>query len=338
MQRGRGLGLTPVVGLTVLVGWLAGCSRAEAAPPLVAADPAHASPVAFSDGSTYSLYTQYGPIDVVCVAFVNHGPRAATKVGLNLAYVAADGTVLGVDPIYPTGKFPVDQRSAFSGTRGGGGLVSNGNCHDIWAVRGSTPSTFQYRMGRDAPPTVVAAVLVSAREIVYDDGTAWRTDDVPHPGDKATIPPPPPLGLAGPPIVGAQAVAGAPIDVTDAVAIGPVRRAQSTCISFKNHDVRTATRVLIALALVDRTGTVADVKTLYNSGTYSPNVNIDNSRGACLSIDGKTDGDTFLDPVDGHPDGVAIGRIIATPLHVDFADGTSWQAPNPPKAGDRVGG
>ena len=66
-------------------------------------------------GSTYVLSGQGSPYRVACVVFVNHGPRMATKVGLNLAVVDASGTVLGVDVIYPRGKFFVDKRSAFSG-------------------------------------------------------------------------------------------------------------------------------------------------------------------------------------------------------------------------------
>src|ERR1700681_4276991 len=155
---------------------------AIAAPPIIADDPGRPSALTITGGSTYVLSGQGAPYRVACVVFVNHGPRMATKVGLNLAVVDASGTVLGVDAIYPRGKFFVDKRSAYSG--GGSAIEApNGNCHPFNATRDERGSTFRYKMGRDAPPTDVAAILVSAREIVYKDGTAWRTDQVPKTGD-----------------------------------------------------------------------------------------------------------------------------------------------------------
>ncbi|HEX3551408.1 MAG TPA: hypothetical protein VHT53_13570 [Candidatus Elarobacter sp.] len=312
---------------------------AVAAPPLIAADPARPSPIAIVDGSTYlySSRTGAGLMDVACVAFVNHGPRTATKVGLSFAYIDAGGTVLGVDTLYPTGKFPVDRRSAYSGGRGGVDTF-NGNCHPIFASGNALSSTFQYRMGRGAPPTDVAAIVVSAREVVYDDGTAWRTDQVPQTGDHIALPAPAPFSAAvanGPPIVSVRAVPGSPVDIDDAMSVGAPSRDQGTCVVFTNHDARVAKRVNVALAYVDRTGTVVDVKTSYNTGTFSRGVRIDNSRGACTDVLGGADGDTFLYR---SPAGemVPIGRVIASPLLVEFADGTSWQAPNPLKAGDRI--
>ena len=332
------LGTRTIIGsaVAVLLGLLA--APASAAPPMILGDPARPTAITVTDGSTY-LTSAYGiPMNVSCVAFVNHGPHTATKVGLNLAYVDATGTVLGVDFIYPTGKFFVDARSAYSGSRDQ--FVPNGNCHPIFPTGKTADSTFRYRMGRTAPPTEVAAILVSAREIVYDDGTAWRTDQVPQPGDHVTIPPVPPFSAAvaaGPPVLSTRAVAGSPVELVDAPVYGAPSQAQSSCVAFSNHDARVAKRVNVALAMVDRTGTVAGVETLYNKGTYSQDIKIDTGPGLCTTIFGKADGDTFLyvpRGAGGPP--VAIGRIIATPLLVEFADGTSWQAPNPPKAGDTI--
>jgi hypothetical protein len=311
---------------------------ASAAPPIVVGDPARPSAVTITDGSTYLGSTFGVAMDVACVAFVNHGPHTATKVGLNLAYVDATGTVLGVDFIYPTGKFFAGARSAFSGSRDQS--VGNGNCHPIFPPKGApNDSTFRYRMGRDAPPTVVAAILVSAREIVYDDGTAWRTDEVPHPGDHVTIPAVPFSAAvpAGPPLLSMRVVAGSPVELTDVRADTAAAPVQITCVAFTNRDARVAKRVNVALAMVDRTGTVVGVETLYNKGTYSQGISIDTGPGLCTTIYGKADGDSFLYLPQGRGGPtVALGRIIATPLLVEFADGTSWQAPNPPKAGDAV--
>src|ERR1700736_5976756 len=92
--------------LAVVAAFFAG-SPALAAPPIVTADPTRHSDVTITDGSTYVYYhgvaKYYG--DVARVAFVNQGPRTATGVGLNLPFVDAGGTVIGVDSLYPTGKF-----------------------------------------------------------------------------------------------------------------------------------------------------------------------------------------------------------------------------------------
>jgi hypothetical protein len=317
--------------LTLLV-----AAAAYAAPPLVVGDPARPSAITVTDGSTYLTSAYQVQMNVACVAFVNHGPHTATKVGLNLAYVDATGTVLGVDFIYPTGKFFVDARSAFSGSRDQ--FVPNGNCHSILQTS-ARDSTFKYRMGRSAPPTDVAAILVSAREIVYDDGTAWRTDQLPQPGDHVTIPPAPPFSAAvpaGPPVLSTRAVTGSPIELNDAIAYGAPARMQSACVTFTNRDARVANRVNLALAYVDRTGTIVGVETLYNKGTYSQGITIDNAAGACTTFYGKADGDNLLYQPQGGGAAVPVGRIIASPLLVEFTDGTSWRAPNPPKRGDTV--
>lgn len=332
----------PFIAALLLASLAAFPARASAAPPLIADDPARPSAITVTDGSTY-LYSSRAALGVrmhvACVAFVNHGPRLATKVGLSLAYVDATGTVLGVDFIHPTGKFPVGVRSAFSGGGGGGLDRMDGNCHPIDDPRDALTSTLRYRMGRGAPPTDVAAILVSAREVVYDDGTAWRTDQVPQPGDHVALPSPPPFSAAvanGLPLVSAQPVPEAPVELNDAVSFGPLNSSADVCVVFTNHDPRPAKRVNVALALVDRTGTIADVRTSYNTGTFSQGILIDNSRGACTDMNGRMDGDTFKYKTPGG-DLVPIGRIVATPLLVEFADGTSWQNPHPPQAGARPG-
>jgi hypothetical protein len=316
---------------------------AIAAPPIIAEDPGRPSALTITGGSTYVLSGQGAPYRVACVVFVNHGPRVATKVGLNLAVVDASGTVLGVDVIYPRGKFFVDKRSAFSG--GGSAIEApNGNCHPFNATRDERGSTFRYKMGRDAPPTDVAAILVSAREIVYDDGTAWRTDQVPKTGDHVALPVAPPFAAAvpdGPPVVTPAVVAGAPIAVTDAFdfesasqeyagRIPYISRGRSTCMFFTNNDTRVAKHVRVDLALVDRKGEIVGVEEMHPRGTFSPGV--DKPPGDCISVRGKWDADSF---VYGDP-ATPIGRILAVPVLVEFADGTSWQNPNPPKIGDAI--
>ncbi len=315
---------------------LAAWAHASAA-PLIAGDPARPSAITVTDGSTYGTSIYSVAIDAVCVAFVNNGPRPAKAVRFSLAFADATGTVLGVDSIYANATVPVGARSAIS--RSGDPFFPNGNCDKLIAHRhGAFDSSLWYRVGKSPPDHEVAAILVSAREIIYDDGTTWRSDQLPQTGDHVTIPPAPPFSAAvpaGPPVLSIRSVPGSPVELNDVNAFG-ASRSRDTCVTFTNHDARVAKRVNVALVLVDRTGTVAGVQTLYNKGTYSQDVKIDNSRGACAYLYQQTDGDTYYyDPKVGERL-IAIGRVIAMPLLVEFADGTTWQAPNPPKIGDPV--
>jgi hypothetical protein len=330
---------------------------AAAGPPLVAADASRPSAIEISGGTTYVVSGPQGLQNVACVVFVNHGPRQATKVGLNLAMVDATGTVLGVDVIYPTGKFFVDTRSAFAGGRTSVD-VPNANCHGIRAVSNASRSTFAYRAGKNAPATDVAAILVSAREIVYDDGTAWRTDQVPQTGDHLVIPGAPPFAAAvadGPPRVSAATVTAAPIEITDAFALESVvqtggspggggllgliasipvtSRSRSVCMVFANRDARDVKRVRVNLAVLDRAGMVAAVETMDSRGPFATAAPDAESGRNCQGIRGKWDADTFMYEPRGDGTPFAVGRVVITPGVVDFVDGTTWTAPNPPVIG-----
>ena len=325
---------------------------ASAAPPVVANDPARPSAITVTDATTYVLYAYNVAQAAVCLGFVNHGPRTATKVGFSLAYVDATGTVLGVEVMYPTGKFLVDKRSAFSGSRDAIALP-NGNCHASIAYGKTPSSTFNYRGAKGTPSADVAAILVSAREIVYEDGTVWRSDQVPQTGDRVTLPAAPPFTAAvpdGPPRLTTAAVAGAPFAVTDIFAtegagqemvgagnfhVPVIMRSRGVCVLLKNQDAaRTAKKVMVDFVIVDRTGVVAGLEQLEIAGTFAPGLSIDSRGGApnCTSILGKLDGDTFVYQAAEGP--VRVGRIIAMPRRMEFADGSSWETPKPPLLGD----
>lgn len=340
----------PLLGLAVASG------PASAAPPNVAADPTRPTALEITDASTYVLNGTSGLRDVVCVGFVNHGPVLATKVGLSLALLDATGAVVGVDVMYPTGKFPAGERSAFSGSRDTTD-VPNGNCHAINSLGATQHSTFAFRPNKDTPLADVVAILVSAREIVYQDGTAYRTDQVPQTGDHLALPAAPafvPAVPAGPPLVSFVAVNGSPIEITDAfaaeqvvrtgggysgggllgvIAAMPVTtRSRSFCMTFANRDPRDIKSVRVNLVVADRTGKVAGFETLDSKGPFAQAAAGTDSGIACEGIRGKLDADTFVyQPRDGDP--VAIGRIVIAPASVDFVHGTSWAAPNPPVIG-----
>lgn len=328
---------------------------ALAAPPVVAADPTRPTALEITGATTYVLNGTSGVRDVVCVSFVNHGPSVATKVGLSLAMLDATGTVVGVDVMYPTGKFPAGERSAFSGSRDATD-VPNGNCHAINSTGATQHSNFSFRPNKDTPLADVVAILVSAREIVYQDGTAYRTDQVPQTGDHLALPAAPAFVAAvpnGPPLVSFAAVTGSPIEITDAfaaetvvqtggrpsgggllgliAAIPVTTRSRSYCMTFANRDPRDVKFVRVNLAVVDRTGKVAGIETLDSKGPFAQATTADSGI-ACEGIRGKLDADTFLyQHGDGDP--VPVGRIVITPAQVDFVDGTSWTAPNPPAVG-----
>lgn len=331
---------------------------ALAAPPVVAADTTRPSAVEITDATTYVLSGTNGLRDVVCVGFINRGPSLATKVGLSLALLDATGAVVGVDVMYPTGKFKVGERSAFSGSRDTVD-VPNGNCHAINSSGATQHSKFAFRANKNAPPADVAAVAVSAREIVYQDGTAYRTDQVPQTGDHLALPTAPAFVAAvpnGPPVVSFAAVTGAPIEITDAfaaetvvrtgggysgggllgviAAIPVTTRSRSYCMAFANRDPRDVKLVRVNLAVVDRTGKVAGVETLDSKGPFAQAA-AEDSGIACEGIRGKFDADTFLyQPHEGDP--IAVGRIVVTPAKIDFVDGMTWTAPNPPVVGSPI--
>lgn len=359
MKVARAAMQSAVFALVLLASVAAVTEPAGAAPPVVAADLTRPSAVELTGATTYLLNGTSGLRNVVCLAFVNHGTGLATKVGLSLAMLDATGTVVGVDVMYPTGKFPVGVRSAFSGSRDTID-VPNGNCHAINSLGATQRSSFTFRPNKDTPLADVAAILVSTREIVYQDGTAFRTDEVPKTGDHLALPVAPAFTAAvpdGPPVVSFATVNGSPIEVTDAfatetvvrtggvyngggllgvIAAMPVTtRSRSYCMTFANRDPRDVKFVRVNLAVLDRTGKVVGLETLDSKGPFAQATTGDSGI-ACEGIRGKLDADTFMyQPHDGDP--VAVGRIVITPLSVDFADGTSWIAPNPPVLGAPLG-
>jgi hypothetical protein len=329
---------------------------ALALPPVVASDPTRTSAIEITDSTTYVLQQNSTYSDVVCLGFVNHGPQPATKVGFSVVLLDATGSVVSVDVMYPTGKFPVGVRSAFSGSRDQ--AVPNGNCHAIGRSGTTRRSQFTYQANRNAPATDIAALVVSTREIVYQDGTAWRSDQVPQTGDHLALPAAPTFGAAvaaGPPVVSLAQVSGAPIELTDAfatetftqtgggaptfggllgvIAAMPVTtRARAYCMSFANRDARDVKLARVDLVVLDRTGKVAGIETLDSKGPFAQAAPGQESGVACEGLRGKLDGDTFMyQPKDGDP--IAAGRVVVTPAVIEFTDGTTWTAPNPPAIG-----
>jgi hypothetical protein len=313
-----------------------------ATPTIVAADPTRTSAVAFSDASVTVAKVEYEFHHIVCIAFVNHGPRTATKVGFSLANVDTNGTVLSVDTLYPTGKFPVDKRSAFSGGSRFTAISPNGNCHDTFAYHTPVRSALDYKSGRDAE-VPVAAVLVSVREIVYDDGTAWRTDNVPKNGDRLPVPSLPPFAAAVPaglPVISAANVEGSPFETLDAYALELTRQPlgppfglrRYACAIFANRDARMVKRIGLAIELVDRNGVIAmtnaDDETAYLPRNAKPTDPID----VCPELYGKYEADTFLYEWPGHS--LPLGRVVVIPVSAEFTDGSKWRTPWFPKIGD----
>jgi hypothetical protein len=109
-------------------------------------------------------------------------------------------------------------------------------------------------------------------------------------------------------------------------------RSRSLCMAFANRDSRDVKHVRVNLAVIDRAGTVAALETMDSNGPFATAAPRTNSGVNCESIRGRWDADTFVyQPRDGTP--FPVGRILITPGIVDFVDGTSWTAPNPPAIG-----
>ncbi len=336
-----------VAALVFVVLFACGARAAPAAPPLIANDPAHPSPIEVTGGSTLITIADYRDAsELVCAVLVNHAPRTATRMTLSFAMVDASGTVIGVDLVHPSGRFAPETPVQYSGGS------PNGNCDLIYSGTNVERTSFWYRAPR-SQPAQIAAVLVSAREVIFDDGTSFRTDNVPQSGDHVTLPPASPFSALPPALTAKSPVVAAdrtpriaiatpsdsPVEISEAYqqdfflgrSDDPQRR---TCVVVTNRDARTAKFVRLNLAIGDRNGTIAGVDTLDAKGTFSRGVALGRW---CSTIAGwwTPDGFGYI-PQGRRGPVVPIGTIVAVPVQVDFADGTSWQAPHPPQTGEPV--
>lgn len=309
---------------------------AAAVPPLIVPDVREPAPIRIVDSSMNVLDANGVDdfIDIFCFAFVNGGSRTAVKTAFDVTLLDESGTVLAVQTMKPAGRFLPGERSAFS--HGGDPRVTpNGNCYPIYAY-GRNGSTFKYLARKGGPQTVIGAILLTPREVDYDDGTAWHASVPPRtPGSHVDLPPPAPPALAvpnGPPVVTWRNPPDTQLRIDDAFLVGG--RWLSTCISFTNLAPKVARRVRADVTMLDRDGTVVNVEHITISDRIKPNDPLTNQRGSCLSINGHFDADTYLyQPRSGT---VELGRVIVTPGAIDFDDGTTWTGPAPPPIGSRA--
>ncbi len=307
-----------------------------AAPPLIVPDVVEAAPIRIVDSSTNVLYQGELAdfVDIVCFAFVNEGPRTAVKVGFDVTLLDSSGTVLAVHAMKPAGRFAPGARSAFS--HGGDPFVTpNGNCYPIYA-RGRNGSTFMYRPRNGGPQTVVGTILIAPRSVEYDNGETWRASAPSRvAGEHVDLPrtAPPSLEVPnGPPLVSWRNPLETQLRIDDAFSRGG--RWLEACMSFTNLAPKTARRVRADVMMIDRTGTIVNVEHLNVSDRIKPNEPLTNQRGACLTINGHFDGDTYLyQPRTGT---VELGRVIVSPAAIDFEDGSTWTAPAIPPIGSRA--
>lgn len=315
---------------SLLLGAL-GVLPAAAEPPAVIMDPTRTSAVTMTNAwTTYAgvaIAQVYG--DVVCLGFVNNGPRVAKKVGFSLAYADATGTVLGVEVMFPTGTFGVGKRAGTSVGRPAVNPFNNGNCH--MADGSPTTSTFPYyshgkKMGE------AAAIFVSVREIVYDDGTAFRSDDVPKTGDHVdltAVPVPAPERPVGPPLVSVNHMASA-IDIDDVVTFGEFHE---FCWTAHNRGDAKITTAKVGFLLVDRSGTIARIEESTATGNFAPGNTIGRSS-TCTRLPGRLATDDYR--MDGEDPSSVIGRIVVVPLDVTIEGGTVIPNKLAPKVGERI--
>jgi hypothetical protein len=313
-------------------------AAAQAAPPIVIEDPTRPAPVSISDSSLDVFFDQTDYRGLVCLALVDHGAAAATRIGVDVALLDATGTVLVVRTMRIRGVFRPGVRTAYS-SYGGSEATSNGNCLDV--SDGVPGTSFHYSAGPGAPRIDVAALVASVTAVGYDDGTSWTAPSVPHVGDHVALPTGTPFVAAVPyglPVMTTEQSPGAPVTIVDAFPldsrghslimghnVGFTTRA--LCVGVGNL-AKPANVVRVALTLVDRAGTVAGVETLDLRGRFDVGKTYAGMQW-CEGVSGRSDGDTFLYGPTLSP----IGRIIASPLFVQFQDGTSWNGPPPQSAG-----
>lgn len=118
------------------------------------------------------------------------------------------------------------------------------------------------------------------------------------------------------------------------VAVRRDGRGWHACVSFKNHDSRTASSVLFEFPLMDRNGEVLEKLRFDRRGTFSTGVDIrgwssleswqsGSNRGYDENCDGKSLGMAAFSLLQAR---LATYRVV----RVDYSDGTSWTAPGTP--------
>jgi hypothetical protein len=111
-------------------------------------------------------------------------------------------------------------------------------------------------------------------------------------------------------------------------------RGARACISFKNTDTRTATRVLFQFPISDKAGTVLTDLELDRRGTFSPDVDIVGWSTLADWQNGQHRG--YSENCTSIGTGVAALPLLTARfasyriLRVEYADGTSWVAPATP--------
>ncbi len=112
-------------------------------------------------------------------------------------------------------------------------------------------------------------------------------------------------------------------------------RAAHACISFKNTDPRTATRVLFQFPIADEAGAELGQLELDRRGTFSPGIDIA-GWGSLASWQGSSNR-RYGENCTGVSAGIAALPLLAARfatyrvVRVEYADGTSW-TPTPPSA------
>jgi hypothetical protein len=112
-------------------------------------------------------------------------------------------------------------------------------------------------------------------------------------------------------------------------------RGAHACISFKNADSRTATRVLFQFPISDDAGAALAQLELDRRGTFSPGIDI-HGWGSLASWQGGTGNRAYSENCTGVSTGVAALPLLAARfvtyriLRVEYADGTSWTPPTTP--------
>jgi hypothetical protein len=272
-------------------------------------------------------YTSYA--GHACFDFINHGPRPITKATFDFSAATADGNIVNVGSASASGSFAVDDETMT-------GLTRSQVCLEYATSTRPVIGRFlvNVRAGRLLVGAPISEILVSAKQVSYDDGSTWQAQQTPQVGDHITIAsvPSPNRALPGWPIVRVEPVAAAPFNVDAFTHVpqhgvflhSPVPQF-GVCVAFDAGNDAKQKQAQVAVVYIADDGTVVAVDniTMHGGRYYSE----------CRSSAGAIKDGTFIYNVRRGAPSTAIARVIVTPLSEEFADGAMWTNPAVPTVG-----
>lgn len=273
-------------------------------------------------------YTAYR--GVACADFVNHGARPLTKASFAFSAASSSGAIIDVNSSTVSGLFNVADESRTALTRAH-------VCMEYPIYIRSTIGRFLVNVGagRRSVSTPIAEVVVSPKQLTFDDGTTWQAQKPLQVGDQlsSVAPPVPSPASPGWPTVFFENVASAPFRITDAFTYDAEQSITfhsnipqfGVCVALDSGVDLKQKQAQVVVAFITADGTVAGVDTIaMHGGRYY---------GECRASAGSIKDGTFMYRLRRGAPTTPIARVVVTQLSEDFADGTKWTNPAAPVLG-----